>query len=333
MRSVIIRGDSVAANCCLHLLQSAGVQAGIERGDRPRVPAIMLSDAAVELIRDVFGRRELFRDSPRIRKRVVSWGAAEPVALPHSAVVVSEPFLLDGLRADVLAAPAESDWTIFTSRPLPPAASEERFGSRTAFAVPVNLKNAADAETCWIESMEEGWLFLIPNGTQSAWLLSVGMPADSLLGHSRLISERITASSGSSREFPACPRIMSPLCGPAWLACGTAAMAFDPICGDGTANAVREAILACAVTRAIGAGGNVTELLAHYETRLIAGFYRHLALCRQFYESGHQGPWWESELAALDRGLEWCARKTGAARQFRYQLNGFELQPLDQFQG
>jgi flavin-dependent dehydrogenase len=194
--------------------------------------------------------------------------------------------------------------------------------------VPVNLKDSVDSETCWIESLEEGWLFLIPNGPESAWLLSVGAPADSLLGHSRLISERITSSSGASREFPACPRIMSPLCGPEWLACGTAAMAFDPICGDGTANAVREAILASAVTRAIGAGGNVTELLAHYETRLIAGFYRHLLLCRQFYESGHKGLWWESELKALDRGLEWCARKAGAARQFRYQLNGFELQAV-----
>jgi hypothetical protein len=105
-------------------------------------------------------------------------------------------------------------------------------------------------------------------------------------------------------------------------------MAFDPICGDGTANAIREAILACAVARAVGGGGNVTELLAHYETRLIAGFYRHLALCRQFYESGLQGPWWEAEIRALDRGLEWWARKAGGARQFRYQLNGFELQAV-----
>ena len=31
--------------------------------------------------------------------------------------------------------------------------------------------------------------------------------------------------------------------GSGWLACGTAAMGFDPICGDGTGYAVREGIL------------------------------------------------------------------------------------------
>jgi 2-polyprenyl-6-methoxyphenol hydroxylase-like FAD-dependent oxidoreductase len=143
-----------------------------------------------------------------------------------------------------------------------------------------------------------------------------------------MIRERIASVTRSSKEFPACPRIMSPLCGQEWLACGTAAMAFDPICGDGTAHAVREAILACAVVRAVSAGGDAAELLAHYETRLVAGFYRHLALCRQFYESGHHGPWWEAEVTALNRGLEWCARKAGGGRQFRYQLNGFELQAV-----
>src|ERR1700722_3127868 len=160
MRSVIIRGDSVAAYCSLHLLRSAGIQAGIERNDRARVPAIMLSDAALALIRGVFGQPELFRDSPRIRHRVVAWGESKPVVLPHSAVVVSEPFLLDSLPHDIRPVPAEPDWTIYTCRPLPPAASEERFGSRTAFAVQVKLKDSADSETCWIESMEDGWLFL-----------------------------------------------------------------------------------------------------------------------------------------------------------------------------
>ena len=75
----------------------------------------------------------------------------------------------------------------------------------------------------------------------------------------------------------------SPLGANSWLACGTAAMAFDPICGDGTAHAIREAILAAAVIRALANGGPADELLAHYEARLTAGFHRHLTLCRQFY--------------------------------------------------
>jgi hypothetical protein len=51
-------------------------------------------------------------------------------------------------------------------------------------------------------------------------------------------------------------------------------MAFDPIYGDGTAHAVREAILAAAVVRAISAGGDAAEPLRHYEARLMLGFQR-----------------------------------------------------------
>ena len=42
------------------------------------------------------------------------------------------------------------------------------------------------------------------------------------------------------------------MCGPGWLSCGTAALSFDPICGDGTGHAVREGILAAAVIFAVG---------------------------------------------------------------------------------
>jgi flavin-dependent dehydrogenase len=70
---------------------------------------------------------------------------------------------------------------------------------------------------------------------------------------------------GAEPEFSASPRIPAPLCGPGWLACGSAAMGFDPICGDGTAHAVREAILALAVIR-----GGDHGMPAHYEARLTA---------------------------------------------------------------
>ena len=61
----------------------------------------MLSDAALALIRDVFQKPELFFSAPRINRRVVSWGAlSKPVALDHSAVVVSEQELLRELQQD-----------------------------------------------------------------------------------------------------------------------------------------------------------------------------------------------------------------------------------------
>jgi hypothetical protein len=119
-----------------------------------------------------------------------------------------------------------------------------------------------------------------------------------------------------------------PVCAPGWLACGTAALSFDPLCGDGTGNAVREAILVAAVIRAATAGEDVDRLLAHYRARLIAGFARHLAMCRGFYLSGNCGPWWERELALLEEGIAWCSQALGAGSVFQYRLSGFELQAI-----
>ena len=67
MTSVLIRGDGVAARCCAHLLVRSGFSVSVERTTRPRLPAIMLGIPAQQLIRDIFGRDELFRDLPPIR--------------------------------------------------------------------------------------------------------------------------------------------------------------------------------------------------------------------------------------------------------------------------
>jgi hypothetical protein len=306
----------------------------------------MLSDAALALIREVFERPDVFRDAPRIRRRIVAWGNAagsrgdKPLVLEHSAAVVSEQSLLanlgQALPVDGELTDGETDWTIFASRPLPEPVSERRFGSRIASAVRVDLREGCDSAACWIESLEDGWLFLIPDALDAGWLLAVGRPVEPLLGRSRVVAQQIVRFSGAG-EFPAYPRIVSPLCGPGlaqgaatgkWLACGTAAMAFDPICGDGTAHAVREAILAAAVIRAIDGGGDARELFAHYEARLTAGFQRHLALCCEYYRSGYGGPWWDAEFESLERGLESLSRVAGGRTEFRYQLNGFELKRL-----
>jgi hypothetical protein len=327
--NILLRGDSVAAWSCAHLLKKAGFHPSLERTGRSRLPAIMLGHAALSLIREIFERPDLFRTAPRITRRVVQWGPnAEPLTLEHSAIVVSEHELLSELEQAVEPARGPTDFTIFASRPLPLEPVEHSFGSRIASAAKIRLKDERDSESCWMESLGQGWLFLIPVATDSGWLLSVGGTPEANLKASTLIVERIASAGDESGIFAASPRIVSPLCGPDWLACGTAGMAFDPICGDGTAHAVREAILASAAARGIAAGGATGELLAHYQARLILGFQRHLAACRDFYASGGVGPWWDKERESLCQGMRWCAGKMAEHGSFRYQLNGFELKKI-----
>jgi hypothetical protein len=311
MATVLIRGEGIAATCCVKLLENAGVPVSVKRVDRPKLPAIMLGEVTQKLLSDVFHRSDIFDGLPRIRRRVVAWGrASKPAMLPHSAVVVSEQELwyrigqqIPQISNDELE---DADWTIFASAPLGPSCLEYHFGSRMAAASLAELKPGHDGEACWIESLETGWLFLLPTGTGTGWLLSVGSSAESLISMSSLIKNQIAGLLPSRGTFASHPRAAFPLSGSRWLACGSAAIGFDPLCGDGTGNAIREAILASAIIRAVGSGAGAESLVAHYQTRLLAGLLRHVGLCLDFYKSGQSGPWWAEQLADLERGLAWC---------------------------
>ncbi len=323
--NVLIRGDGVAARCCAHLLKQAGARVSFEGVNRARVPAIMLSPSAQGLIRDIFGSDHLFRDLPQIKKRIVAWGPnAATAELEHSAVVVSEEFLLNSL-GEISHEDIQADWIIYATPPLPESTSSHRFGSRAAAPMRVELKPGAHPAACWIESLEDGWLFLITTEPGNGWLLAVGSEPEGLLENSTLVQEEIASSESASVHFPASPRMISPLGESGWISCGAAAMGFDPLCGDGTAHAVREAILASAVIRAAIEGKDTRELLAHYDSRLTAGFQRHLAICRDFYMSGGSGAWWQAEAASTIEGLNWCGQRLANHGPFRYQLSGLDL--------
>jgi hypothetical protein len=332
----------VAAACCAHLLRRSGISVRIEAPGRAHVPAIMLSDAALALLRDVFDRPDLLADGPRIDRRVVHWGAAQgPIAVPHAAVATSEDRLLAALGLeDERGLPGLSEFSgppDFVIRAGACSASDQRrFGTREAIAAQVRMKSAGDLSAAWVEALEEGWLFIAPNPAGSSWLLAVGAPPERLLAHSRLIGERIELMQARSGSFDVCPRIAAVPTGPAgppgptgerWLAAGTAALAFDPICGDGVAQAVRGAVLAAAVIGAIRDGGDAAQLLRHYDLMLIAALRRHLNLCAHYYEAMGPKPWWQAEAAALAAGHRWCTAQLAGAPQPRFVLRGFSLEP------
>jgi hypothetical protein len=331
MMQVVIRGDGVSAYCCAHLLGKAGFGVMLERVSRPQLPVILLGNQALALVRDIFDLTGPLRGALRVSRRVVAWGPqAKPLSLKHSALAVPEELLLQGIRPELAAGhnPSSAGWKVFAARPLPAPALEHAFGSRMASVATVELRQQADSAACVMESLNDGWLFLIPGPSRLGWLLAAGASPEHLLGQSRVIAAALSRHNPPCGEFPAYPRIASPLGGSDWLACGTAAMTFDPICGDGTAHAIREAVLATAVLRALDKGDSTEALVAHYEARLTAGFCRHLALCRAFYSSGGTSPFWTAELEAIDRGIQWCNAKLGARPEFRYQLRGFELEAV-----
>jgi hypothetical protein len=324
MKSILIRGGGVAALTCAHLLHRWGFAVSLETKERPRLPAILLSRAAQELIEGVFELPGLFDGLPPLNTRIVSWRSA-PAELPHAGVVISEAELLARLGgADVPNAPVEgADFTIRTSA----GGQTNCFGTRTASFCAVELRAGAAAGACWIEALDTGWLFLITHAPGQAWLLACGdLPPDPLQD-SRLVAEMISRTGERSGPFPTSPRIALELGGADWLACGSAALAFDPLCGDGTAHAVREGILASAVIAARAAGEDPAALGIHYRARLIAAFQRHLALCQSFYDAPGCA-WWEGESQALKKGIAWCSAQLRQTGSFHYRLEDYRLRRI-----
>lgn len=329
---VAVRGSGMASGCCAHLLGMQGIAAAVLPAPRPPVPALLLSDAALNLLRGVFRRPSLFADRLRIDRRVVSWGGSEPLPVAHGAVVVSEAELIAELFPEAPplpeTAPDAPDFTIHTVAPFPDDRLRS-FGQRSAMAAEVSLAHEDDRSACWVEAVQTGWLFLIPTGEGAAWLLGVGAPVEVLIAESRYIAGRVAPTGRLSSAFETCPRMLETLAGPDWLACGTAAIAFDPICGDGTAQAIREAVIATAAVTAIDEGGDRGALLTHYESMLVAAMRRHLQLSAQFYESGGTGPWWDEQLAAMADGYAWCTGRLASLPEPRYQLRDFRLVPKE----
>ncbi|MGE3477033.1 MAG: hypothetical protein AB7H70_14625 [Rhodospirillaceae bacterium] len=326
--SVHIRGDGIAALTCAHLLTRADIGVSMEALARGRVPALLLSAQAMHLLGDIFARKDLFTGLHRIHTRRVAWGAqGETLAIPHAGVVVSEQAFIGRLPTPQTSAQPGA-FTIHAVKPLPDAAQHLRFGTQTAASLAVTLRSSADAGACYVEALDDGWLFLIPTSAAEGRLFAVGTDAGTLLGASRLIAPAIDTLAATG-AFETSPAIAQPLCAPAWLACGSAAMTFDPICGDGTATAAREAILASAALAAVARGEAPEPLLLHYRSLLTGSMRRHLALCLEFYTSGGTGPWWAEQCALLRQGHDWCTAQLALTPEPRYRLHDFDLVSIE----
>ncbi len=331
--SVHIHGDGVAALACARLLRRAGLGVSMAPTARGHVPALLLGAQAMRLLGDIFAQEEPFSGLHRIHTRRVAWGPkADAVAVPHMGVVVGEEELIARLpvpetREETHEAPPA--YTIHAAKPLPDAAAYRRFGTQKAGSLTARLRPAADAGACYVEALDDGWLFLIPTSAAQARLFAVGADAEALLGASRLIAPAVDGITPVAGFFEISPSIADPLRAADWLACGSAAMTFDPICGDGTATAARAAILACAALSAIAKGGAPEPLLLHYASLLTGAMRRHLALCMEFYASGGTGAWWREQCALLREGHDWCTAQLALTPEPRYRLQDFDLVSIE----
>ena len=337
---VRVSGRGIAAASAAQCLAARGISTvcDMPAGSYPRQsPVVMLGEQAQGLLKDVFGGRNLLVQAHRIERRVVCWGDGEPQAFDHAGLVVAGDALAaalpwPGLVSSGPVSPELAPRFVLSSTP-PRSGRMRHFGTREASAAPVELTPAADRGAALVEALDQGWLFLIPTGGDAGWLLCVGTPPDQALRESRLVGLAVGAVGAIAARFETAPRMQEHPATPDRLLLGQAALAFDPICGDGTATAVRCGILAAAVAAGIVGhdqpGPDCEALLAHYRAMMIAAMRRHLTVSWPFYARGGRGPWWDEEAAALAEGHAWCTRQLAEAGEARFILAGDRLIPRD----
>jgi len=353
-KSVRIEGGGPAACAAIFGLCRSGfaIDLSVPTEDFT-APPLVLNEGTVQLLGELCGRSQLFAAAHELRRRVVAWGEAAPTVIAEPALSISGAHFREGLlriaidglgasrgggRTTPPAPPAESTgqaWTLCASAAAAPAGSRvERFGARAMLFAEVGLSDAANADCCWIEAGAEGWVFLAPLGARRA-VVQAALPADprgdaamvlaGILGSTRHIARLIADFETVVHSHPIAPAIRHPLVGDGWLAVGSTAMALDPICGDGTGQALRSGVLAAALVAAAEEGGDRRALVAHFERRLLRSFGAHLAACTRLYQATLFGSRWQREIA---EGAAATATFSAAANApLEFSLNNLKLAP------
>jgi hypothetical protein len=339
MMGVRVSGRGIAAASAAHCLAARGIAVDAQTPDLAgarQAPVVMLGEQAQVLLADVFAGNAALGDvlqrAHRINRRVVRWGEDEPQAFGHAGRVIAGDLLGEALPWP--AAPEVPPPIGFALSTMPPAGARLlHFGAREAVAVPVVLTAAADRGAALVEALDHGWLFLIPTGGDAGWLLAVGAEPDQALRDSRLVAPAVAATGAVSSCFETAPGMLDHPAAPGLLTVGSGALAFDPICGDGVATAVRGGILAAAVGAAM-TGADLPALdpwldgealTGHYRAMMIAAMRRHLTVSWPFYARGGRSPWWQAQGTALAEGHAWCTRQLAEAGEARFMLSGDRL--------
>jgi 2-polyprenyl-6-methoxyphenol hydroxylase-like FAD-dependent oxidoreductase len=285
---------------------------------------------------------------------LVAWGggADAPATVEEPGLAIAAQVLQRLLRQSlkglsgapslqiVETAPTNSappaDWTVEArGRGAAPAFEILSAGKRVAIVCEVRLSAETDASLATIESLDEGWLFLLPLGGRRAALQAIvpEKPTDhraslsELLASSHLVTRFVAAIESESRVAACAPQARVATARSGWVAAGDAAVAFDPICGDGTGQAVRSGLLAAAVIEAILRGDREADCLAHYRARLAFAFHTHLTTVASFYQSSRSPRIWQGEVLATAVALESITRQRSNEAPPRYHLERFRLLP------
>lgn len=365
-RRALVQGGGPAGWSVAMLLRQRGWQVDLVSAPPGAGPVVLLNPATLHLLCDVWGwslqtLAGRWATVQALTERLVAWqsqalaSSAPPPAnrVAQSALALPLATLTSAMAAKAERAgvrnlaPGSADagayaWVIdATGRAGVPPEQLHRFGVRQARSVQVRLSPQAPAHCCVLEAVAGGWLFLIPQGQGTATLQAMVAepgPLHQAADHLRTLVKRshhlgalLADWQAPVAHWAAMPSVRRELARPGWLAVGDAALAHDPISGEGIGTGLRTALLAAAVLEATHAGEPTAACLAHYQQRLHHAALAHVRRCLALYQEvqgpqgAHQASTWQADLAAMRAGL---AQFPGNDEGFQYALSKNGLQKL-----
>ncbi len=358
MKSATVLGSGVAALCSAHVLARHGWTVALGEGDSSSGPRLVLNATTVQLVKAVFGQ-DIVRwpETYRLPGRYTRWDAdASARYAGGPAAVVSSETLCRRLRdrvvssapdrISVVAATAETEpaepyaggrWVISArGRNAAGTSRYRQWLRRSALVADVACDSAMSSAI--MEATSEGWVFLFPHApgmaTLQAMVANVAPAPDAqlaaMLAETKSIGPRLLRSPGPAKVMRAAPRMVDDLCRLGWIAVGDEAISLDPLCGDGTGYALREAILAAGVAKWVEDGLPAADAFNHYRLRLQCTVAAHLRACLSFYRTADFHDAWEPELEAMERGRRELESSIAAQPEATLRMRGFDLTVSDE---
>lgn len=332
-------GSSPAACAAVIGLRRAGIDVRFDIGDCDgSAPPLVLEETTVALLVDLCEGNEIFRNAHQLRRRVVCWGEEEPRLIDQPAISIRGNQLRKALSQVVLSRVSashqaklgqENEWTVVTSDQS--EKDSRRIGRRVTLITEVEVCRETDLATSWIETNSGGWVFFAPISSGRAVLqATVPVPPESpedsiddMLANTRLIRQMAGDRVYGIDVATSAPAICTP-CGTAKrLAAGRAAMCLDPLCGDGTGQALRTGLLAAAVITSVAEGGQCDALVKHFNQRLATTFSFHLIACAEFYRYDIFGQSWGEEIRSIVTAA--TSAKQNIEEPLSFRFNGLHL--------
>jgi hypothetical protein len=319
----------MTALTCARLLGVQGWQVQREQGGEARPVHLLLGQATANLVAALWSDPTLFRGAHRIRERAVCWNrknGMEAVAAPGLVIAADELVrrLASRLTTESNGQDPAPFWIVHARAPqtgeFPPALRE--IGRRQAWIAPAMLAPRAHRDRCLMESVERGWLFLLPVSAERADLQYVSLPSHPPPPAPEFVIEKTTMIRHALSDIApwrspiACmPKVHLTPAQSGALAVGEGALAFDPISGDGVGHALRSVVLAATTLDAIAKGQPADECLSEYAATLHRAMAHHLKICLGLYNDAMHDPGWRAEIAAMRAEMaELGGNERGAAR-------------------